>query len=103
MSEAQHDLQIVATPASGWCDPETGVCIIDATEEVDDNAGARHLTTGGTRAVGRSADRGPDRGLRAAHAGGLAGGSVTGDLLVVGGRPRGHRCDRVQERPAEVG
>ena len=33
MSEAKGGLQFVSTPASGWCDPETGVCHFDPTDE----------------------------------------------------------------------
>jgi len=33
MSETKSGLQIVAAPASGWCDPDTGLCHIDATDE----------------------------------------------------------------------
>ncbi|MDN5851997.1 MAG: hypothetical protein L0K86_03970 [Actinomycetia bacterium] len=44
MSEPKGGLRIVATPASGWCDPDTGVCHIDTSDEEvtveasDDNA-----------------------------------------------------------------
>ncbi|NGO43044.1 hypothetical protein [Streptomyces ureilyticus] len=33
MSKAKDGLQIVAAPASGWCDPHTGVCHIDTADE----------------------------------------------------------------------
>jgi hypothetical protein len=33
MSGAKDGLQIVAAPASGWCEPDTGVCHIDTTDE----------------------------------------------------------------------
>lgn len=33
MSKAKDGLQIVAAPASGWCDPNTGVCHIDTADE----------------------------------------------------------------------
>jgi len=33
MSNEPRKLQFVAAPASGWCDPETGVCHMDAVEE----------------------------------------------------------------------
>jgi hypothetical protein len=33
MSEPKSGLQFVAAPASGWCEPDTGVCHIDATDE----------------------------------------------------------------------
>ncbi|WP_158602866.1 hypothetical protein [Jiangella rhizosphaerae] len=33
MSEAKGGLQIVAAPASGWCDPGTGVCHIDTADD----------------------------------------------------------------------
>ncbi|WP_166427019.1 hypothetical protein [Nonomuraea mesophila] len=36
MSDPTHDLQFVTTRAGGWCDPDTGVCIIDSSEEEDD-------------------------------------------------------------------
>lgn len=32
MSGAKDGLQIAAAPASGWCDPDTGVCHIDTDE-----------------------------------------------------------------------
>lgn len=38
MSDPNHHLQLVAAPASGWCDPGTGVCIIDIAEQEDDTA-----------------------------------------------------------------
>jgi hypothetical protein len=31
MNEPKGRLQIVAAPASEWCDPDTGVCHIDET------------------------------------------------------------------------
>lgn len=37
MSEAKGGLQIVADPASGWCEPDTGVCHIDSA--IDSAAG----------------------------------------------------------------
>jgi hypothetical protein len=43
MSEPKSGLQFVAAPASGWCEPDTGVCHIDteaasaeAIDETDD-------------------------------------------------------------------
>lgn len=41
MSEAKGGLQIVAAPAGGWCEPDTGVCHIDnaADEAVRARAG----------------------------------------------------------------
>jgi hypothetical protein len=33
MSGAKDGLQIVAAPASGWCEPDTGVCHIDTADE----------------------------------------------------------------------
>jgi hypothetical protein len=33
MSEPKSRLQFVAAPASGWCEPDTGVCHIDTADE----------------------------------------------------------------------
>jgi hypothetical protein len=33
MNEAKDGLEIVAAPAGGWCDPETGTCHIDTDDE----------------------------------------------------------------------
>ncbi|NUQ98984.1 MAG: hypothetical protein HOY79_21315 [Streptomyces sp.] len=33
MSEPKGGLQIVAAPAGGWCEPDTGVCHIDPADE----------------------------------------------------------------------
>jgi len=33
MSEPKNGLQIVAAAASGWCEPDTGVCHIDTTDD----------------------------------------------------------------------
>jgi hypothetical protein len=33
VSEPKGCLQIVAAPAGGWCEPDTGVCHIDPTDE----------------------------------------------------------------------
>jgi hypothetical protein len=33
MNEAKERLEIVATPSSGWCDPDTGTCYIDTDDE----------------------------------------------------------------------
>jgi hypothetical protein len=33
MSEPKNGLQIVAAPAGGWCEPDTGVCHIDTTDD----------------------------------------------------------------------
>jgi len=33
VSEPKGSLQIVAAPAGGWCEPDTGVCHIDPTDE----------------------------------------------------------------------
>jgi hypothetical protein len=33
MNEAKDGLEIVATPSSGWCDPDTGTCYIDTDDE----------------------------------------------------------------------
>lgn len=32
MSGAKGGLQIVAAPASGWCEPDTGMCHIDIAD-----------------------------------------------------------------------
>lgn len=32
MSDPKSGLQIVAAPASGWCEPDTGVCHIDTAD-----------------------------------------------------------------------
>lgn len=32
MSRAKDGLEIVAVPSSGWCDPATGTCSIDADD-----------------------------------------------------------------------
>ena len=31
--EAKAGLHFVAAPASGWCEPDTGVCHIDSVDE----------------------------------------------------------------------
>jgi len=33
MSDEHHGLQFVAAASSGWCDPETGVCHVEAVDE----------------------------------------------------------------------
>ena len=33
MSAPKSGLQIVAAPAGGWCEPDTGVCHVDPTDE----------------------------------------------------------------------
>ena len=33
MNRAKDGLQIVATPASGWCEPDAGMCHIDTADE----------------------------------------------------------------------
>jgi hypothetical protein len=33
MNKAKSGLQVVAAPASGWCDPATGACHIEAADE----------------------------------------------------------------------
>jgi hypothetical protein len=33
MSEPKSGLQFVAAPASGWCEPGTGVCHIDTADK----------------------------------------------------------------------
>ena len=33
MSEPEDGLQIAAVAASGWCEPDTGVCHIDTTDD----------------------------------------------------------------------
>ncbi|HWD61244.1 MAG TPA: hypothetical protein VG369_02020 [Humibacter sp.] len=33
MSDPKRGIQIVAAPASGWCEPDTGVCHIDTVDE----------------------------------------------------------------------
>ena len=33
MSGAKNGLQIVAAPAGGWCEPDTGMCHIDTADE----------------------------------------------------------------------
>lgn len=47
MSEAKHGLQITTAHASGWCDPDTGVC---------------HLGPDDDRAAAVTADTAPDEG-----------------------------------------
>ncbi len=45
MSEATGGLQIVTTQASGWCDPDSGVCYIDTDDEaVTDETSAEEVT-----------------------------------------------------------
>lgn len=36
MSASKEGLTFVAAPASGWCEPETGVCHIDSADAPDD-------------------------------------------------------------------
>jgi hypothetical protein len=48
MSEAMGEVEIVAAPAGGWCDPVAGVCHIDtddeaATVEVSDENAAGEM------------------------------------------------------------
>jgi hypothetical protein len=33
MSEPKSGLQLVAAPASGWCEPDTGVCHVDTADK----------------------------------------------------------------------
>lgn len=42
MSETRSGFQIVEAPASGWCDPDTGLCHIDATDEATADETAAH-------------------------------------------------------------
>ncbi|WP_328842881.1 hypothetical protein [Streptomyces sp. NBC_00258] len=50
MSGPKGGLQIVAAPAGGWCEPDTGVCHIDPTDETSGgealNETAAHDTPG---------------------------------------------------------
>lgn len=45
MSDPKRDLEMVTSDPSGWCDPDTGVCIIETGEDepvdehADDNSG----------------------------------------------------------------
>ncbi|WP_162834425.1 hypothetical protein [Amycolatopsis circi] len=43
MSAAKDGLQIVAAPASGWCEPDTGACHLGPADEAVNNEDAEVL------------------------------------------------------------
>jgi hypothetical protein len=56
MSGAKDGLQIVAAPASGWCEPDTGVCHIDTADEAS-SAEANNEDAGAVPDVPDATDR----------------------------------------------
>ena len=46
MNGTTDELQLVATPARGWCDPDTGLCHFNDTDAAEAAASRSETATG---------------------------------------------------------